>query len=157
MLYPVLGSDHLDTFSMTCVPTFSIICGNRVIADHVGHHYDLPNHRELAEDLLESSFSKASTSRTPQVSLRPSTESDTDTESDDEPGSVAKDYSLDAEQRKVAQNLVDVGSYQGKVSDVVPYFVEIGVHPLMALMAVHAAYPAAKKAAQEKVGAIQKN
>ena len=48
-----LGSDHLDTFSMTCVPTFAIICGNRVIADHVGHHYDLPNHREMAEDLLE--------------------------------------------------------------------------------------------------------
>src|SRR5262245_48532204 len=48
-----LGSDHLDTFSMTCVPTFAIICGNRVIADHVGHHYDLPNNRELAEHLLE--------------------------------------------------------------------------------------------------------
>jgi len=65
---------------------------------------------------------------------------------------VAKDYGLSAEQRKVAQNLIDVGSIQGKVSDVVPYFVEIGVHPLMALMAVHAAYPAAKKFAQEKVG-----
>ena len=48
-----LGSDHLDTFSMTCVPTFAIICGDRVIADHVGHHYDLANNRELAEDLLE--------------------------------------------------------------------------------------------------------
>jgi hypothetical protein len=48
-----LGSDHLDTFSMTCVPTFAIICGNRVIADHVGHHYDLPNHRDMAEDVLE--------------------------------------------------------------------------------------------------------
>ena len=44
-----LGSDHLDTFSVTCVPTFAIICGERVIADHVGHHYDLPNHREMAE------------------------------------------------------------------------------------------------------------
>jgi hypothetical protein len=48
-----LGSDHLDTFSVTCVPTFAIICGQRVIADHVGHHYDLPNHRETAEDLLD--------------------------------------------------------------------------------------------------------
>ena len=26
-----LGSDHLDTFSMTCVPTFAVICGERVI------------------------------------------------------------------------------------------------------------------------------
>jgi 2,3-dihydroxyphenylpropionate 1,2-dioxygenase len=49
-----LGSDHLDTFSMTCVPTFAIICGERVIADHGGHHYDLPNHRDMAEDFLES-------------------------------------------------------------------------------------------------------
>ena len=48
-----LGSDHLDTFSMTCVPTFAIICGERVIADHVGHHYDLPNNREMAEDFLD--------------------------------------------------------------------------------------------------------
>ncbi len=47
-----LGSDHLDTFSMTCVPTFGIICGERVIADHVGHHYDLPNDVEIAEDML---------------------------------------------------------------------------------------------------------
>ena len=44
-----LGSDHLDTFSVTFVPTFAIICGERVIADHIGHHYDLPNHREMAE------------------------------------------------------------------------------------------------------------
>jgi len=48
-----LGSDHLDTFSMTCVPTFAIICGERVIADHGGHHYDLPNNRDMAEDFLE--------------------------------------------------------------------------------------------------------
>lgn len=48
-----LGSDHLETFSMTCVPTFAIICGDRVIADHVGYHYDLPNNREMAEDLLD--------------------------------------------------------------------------------------------------------
>src|SRR5215470_9734268 len=49
-----LGSDHLDTFSMTCVPTFAIICGERVIADHAGHHYDLPNNRDIAEDFLEN-------------------------------------------------------------------------------------------------------
>jgi len=341
-----LGSDHLDTFSMTCVPTFAIICGNRVIAEHGGHHYDLPNHRELAEDLLDKLIMKGfdiaysedallghtfatpfeyviekrnipvvpfftnvylpplptaqrcaalgqavaeiikgrkervavlasgGMSHYPGTSKYPNPEYDFDywmigefergntdalldlTPSQlDETGNtemlnwaemfgmigkvpgeliqytptwhhghgymrflpvrerqkpvsprretyggfkfkdqgfefykhppanaarmnkflydlrlsptlvqrvmtnldqVAKDYHLNTEQQKVAQNLVDVGSYQGKVSDVVPYFVEIGVHPLMALMAVHAAYPAAKKMAQEKVGA-QKN
>jgi hypothetical protein len=41
------------------------------------------------------------------------------------------------------------------VSDFVPRFVDFGVHPLLALMAIHATYPAAKKMAQEKVGAGQ--
>lgn len=27
-----LGSDHLETFSMTCNPTFAILAGNRAIA-----------------------------------------------------------------------------------------------------------------------------
>lgn len=48
-----LGSDHLETFSVTCVPTFAIIAGTRVIAEHQGFHYDLPNNRDLAEDLLD--------------------------------------------------------------------------------------------------------
>src|ERR1041385_517129 len=48
-----LGSDHLETFSMTCIPTFAIIAGNRVRAEHAGFHYDLPNNREMAEELLE--------------------------------------------------------------------------------------------------------
>jgi hypothetical protein len=39
----------------------------------------------------------------------------------------------------------------------VPKFTDIGVHPLLALMAIHATYPAAKKLAQEKIGAVQKN
>src|SRR5215470_14512685 len=47
-----LGSDHLETFSVTCVPTFAIIAGNRVVAEHGGFHYDLPNNRDLAEHLL---------------------------------------------------------------------------------------------------------
>jgi 2,3-dihydroxyphenylpropionate 1,2-dioxygenase len=55
-----LGSDHLETFSVTCVPTFAIIAGNRVIAEHGGFHYDVPNNRDLAEHLLakliESNF-----------------------------------------------------------------------------------------------------
>jgi hypothetical protein len=39
------------------------------------------------------------------------------------------------------------------VSDFVPRFFDLGVHPLMALMAIHALYPASKKVQQEKVGA----
>ena len=63
---------------------------------------------------------------------------------------VAKDYGLTPRERKIAQNLVDVGKTEGKVSDYVPPFVDFGVHPLMALMGIHATYPAAKKAAQER-------
>jgi len=48
-----LGSDHLETFSMTCIPTFAIIGGNRVLAEFAGFHFDLPNNREMAEDLLD--------------------------------------------------------------------------------------------------------
>ena len=62
---------------------------------------------------------------------------------------VALDYGLTTEERKIAQNLVDVGRGDGKISDYVPPFVEFGVHPLVALMGVHAVYPAARKAVQE--------
>jgi aromatic ring-opening dioxygenase catalytic subunit (LigB family) len=47
-----LGSDHVETFSVTCVPTFAIITGSRVIARFAGREYNLPNHREMAEDML---------------------------------------------------------------------------------------------------------
>ena len=47
-----LGSDHVETFSVTCVPTFAIITGSRVIAKFAGREYNLPNHREMAEDML---------------------------------------------------------------------------------------------------------
>jgi AmmeMemoRadiSam system protein B len=46
------GSDHVETFSVTCVPTFAIIAGNRAIARFAGREYSLPVHREMAEDLL---------------------------------------------------------------------------------------------------------
>jgi aromatic ring-opening dioxygenase catalytic subunit (LigB family) len=48
----VLGSDHLETFSMTCVPTFAILAGSRAVAEFAGRRYDLPVHREMAEDFL---------------------------------------------------------------------------------------------------------
>lgn len=47
-----LGSDHLETFSMSCNPTFAIVAGNRAKAEFAGRHYDLPIHREMAEDFL---------------------------------------------------------------------------------------------------------
>ena len=48
-----LGSDHLETFSMKCIPTFAIIAGKRAIAEFGGRNYDLPIHTEMAEDLLD--------------------------------------------------------------------------------------------------------
>jgi 2,3-dihydroxyphenylpropionate 1,2-dioxygenase len=48
-----LGSDHLETFSLTCVPTFAIVAGSRATATFAGRDYNLPIHRELAEELLD--------------------------------------------------------------------------------------------------------
>ncbi len=47
-----LGSDHLETFSMSCMPTFGIVAGSRAKAEFAGRHFDLPIHREMAEDFL---------------------------------------------------------------------------------------------------------
>lgn len=47
-----IGSDHLETFSLNCVPTFAILAGNRATAEFAGRRYDLPIHREMAEDFL---------------------------------------------------------------------------------------------------------
>jgi 2,3-dihydroxyphenylpropionate 1,2-dioxygenase len=46
------GSDHVETFSVTCVPSFAIIAGNRAIAKFAGREHNLPVHREMAEDIL---------------------------------------------------------------------------------------------------------
>src|SRR5437870_6295922 len=48
-----LGSDHLETFSMNCIPTFAIIGGKRAISEFAGRNYELPLHTEMAEDLLD--------------------------------------------------------------------------------------------------------
>jgi hypothetical protein len=37
---------------MSCAPTFAIIAGSRAIAEFAGREFDLPIHREMAEDLL---------------------------------------------------------------------------------------------------------
>src|SRR5213596_1886290 len=48
-----LGSDHLETFSMTCIPTFAIIGGKRAISEFAGRNYEMPIHTEMAEDFLD--------------------------------------------------------------------------------------------------------
>ncbi len=47
-----LGSDHLETFSPGCVPTFAIVAGNQAHAEFAGRTFKLPIHRAMAEDLL---------------------------------------------------------------------------------------------------------
>jgi 2,3-dihydroxyphenylpropionate 1,2-dioxygenase len=47
-----LGSDHVETFSVTCIPSFAIIAGSRAVARFAGREFKLPVHREMAEDLL---------------------------------------------------------------------------------------------------------
>jgi hypothetical protein len=64
---------------------------------------------------------------------------------------VCAQYGFTPEQRKIAQGLVEVGATD-KVSEYVPPFVEFGVHPLLALMGLHAIYPVARKALQTKNG-----
>src|SRR6202171_2513906 len=59
------GSDHVETFSVTCVPTFAIIAGSRATARFAGREHVLPVHRDLAEDTLnkraiENNFALAS-------------------------------------------------------------------------------------------------
>jgi len=47
-----LGSDHVETFSPSCIPTFCIIAGSKATARFAGREIVLPNHREMAEDIL---------------------------------------------------------------------------------------------------------
>jgi 2,3-dihydroxyphenylpropionate 1,2-dioxygenase len=48
----VFGADHVETFSVTCVPTFAIVAGSRAIAKFAGREHNLPIQREMAEDIL---------------------------------------------------------------------------------------------------------
>jgi len=49
----VIGSDHLETFFLSSVPTFAIVAGETSKARFAGHDYNLPIHQPLAEDLLD--------------------------------------------------------------------------------------------------------
>src|ERR1700678_2091989 len=48
----VIGSDHLETFFLSAVPTFAIVAGKTAQAAFAGKEYNLPTH-PLAEELLE--------------------------------------------------------------------------------------------------------
>src|ERR1044071_9552960 len=48
----VIGSDHLETFFLSAVPTFALVGGERVRASFAGHDYDLPCH-PIAEGILD--------------------------------------------------------------------------------------------------------
>ena len=47
-----LGADHVETFSVTCVPTFAIVAGNTAHAKFAGREHTLPIARAMAEDIL---------------------------------------------------------------------------------------------------------
>ncbi len=49
----VIGSDHLETFFLSSVPTFAVMSGEVSHAVFAGRDYKLPIHQGLAEDLLE--------------------------------------------------------------------------------------------------------
>src|SRR3984957_2356900 len=48
----VVGSDHLETFFLSAVPTFAIVAGKTAQAAFAGRNYELPTH-PLAEELLD--------------------------------------------------------------------------------------------------------
>jgi hypothetical protein len=60
--------------------------------------------------------------------------------------SVAREYELNALQRRAAESLIDVGK-GGLVSEHVPPLVEAGAHPLQALMSLHVIYSMSHRAA----------
>src|SRR5215471_18516828 len=49
----VIGSDHLETFFLSSVPTFAIVAGEMSKARFAGRDYSLPTHLPLAEALLD--------------------------------------------------------------------------------------------------------
>ena len=53
----VIGSDHLETFFLSAVPTFAIIAGKTSQASFAGRDYELPIH-PLAEELLNKLVDK---------------------------------------------------------------------------------------------------
>src|SRR6202041_932862 len=49
----IIGSDHLETFFLSSVPTFAVMSGEISHAHFANKDYNLPIHQGLAEDLLD--------------------------------------------------------------------------------------------------------
>jgi 2,3-dihydroxyphenylpropionate 1,2-dioxygenase len=49
----LFASDHLETFFLKSVPTFAVICGERVNAVFAGKTWNPPINQAMAEDILE--------------------------------------------------------------------------------------------------------
>ena len=49
----VLGSDHLETFFLSSVPTFAVIAGETSRAHFANKSYNMKVHLPLAEDMLD--------------------------------------------------------------------------------------------------------
>jgi 2,3-dihydroxyphenylpropionate 1,2-dioxygenase len=49
----VIGSDHLETFFLSSVPTFAVMSGESSHAHFANKDYDLPIHQALAEEILD--------------------------------------------------------------------------------------------------------
>lgn len=49
----VVGTDHLETFSLDLVPTFTLVTGQRATGEFGGERFDLPVHQGLTDALLE--------------------------------------------------------------------------------------------------------
>lgn len=49
----IFGSDHMETFFLQSVPTFSVIAGETAEAKFAGKTWSLPIHQALAEDILD--------------------------------------------------------------------------------------------------------
>src|ERR1022692_4580392 len=49
----VIGSDHLETFFLSSVPTFAIVAGETSKAHFTTKSYEMKVHLPLAEDILD--------------------------------------------------------------------------------------------------------
>ncbi|MEP7352721.1 MAG: hypothetical protein ABI824_05770 [Acidobacteriota bacterium] len=54
----VLGSDHLETFFLSSVPTFAVIAGETSKAHFATKTYEIPVHLPLAEDIIDKLVKK---------------------------------------------------------------------------------------------------
>jgi 2,3-dihydroxyphenylpropionate 1,2-dioxygenase len=50
----IVGSDHLETFFLSSVPTFAVIAGEKTVARFAGKDFSIPTHLPFAEELLDS-------------------------------------------------------------------------------------------------------